>query len=138
MKVIVTLDDKNGMMFNKRRQSRDIVLLKHMLDMVGEHKLFMNSYTAKQFLELPCDNIIVDENFLEVAGEEDFCFVEDQRLVAYREKISHIYIYKWNRLYPSDFKFEVDLTGWKGEVLVEFEGHSHDKITLEEWTDERG
>ena len=138
MKIIVTLDDKNGMMFNRRRQSRDIVLLNHMLDMVGEHRLWMNSYTAKQFLELPSDNIIVDEDFLESAGEEDFCFVENQRLAFYREKISHIYIYKWNRSYPSDFKFDMDLTGWKGEVLVEFAGSSHDKITLEEWTNEEG
>ena len=33
MKLIVCLDDKNGMMFNKRRQSRDRVLIENVLEL---------------------------------------------------------------------------------------------------------
>ena len=39
MNIIVCLDDKNGMMFNKRRQSQDRVLRQRMLELAGEKKL---------------------------------------------------------------------------------------------------
>ena len=36
MIVMVCVDDKNGMMFNKRRQSQDRVLRQHMLELAGD------------------------------------------------------------------------------------------------------
>ena len=39
MIVMVCVDDKNGMMFNKRRQSQDRVLRQRMLELAGEKKL---------------------------------------------------------------------------------------------------
>ena len=39
MIVIVCVDDNNGMMFNKRRQSQDRVLRQRMLELAGEKKL---------------------------------------------------------------------------------------------------
>ena len=49
MIVMVCVDDKNGMMFNKRRQSQDRVLRQHMLELAGDKKLWMNAYSRKQF-----------------------------------------------------------------------------------------
>lgn len=45
MIVMVCVDDKNGMMFNKRRQSQDRVLRQHMLELAGDKKLWMNAYS---------------------------------------------------------------------------------------------
>ena len=45
MIVIVAVDDRNGMMFNRRRQSQDRVLREHILDMTVGKKLWMNHYT---------------------------------------------------------------------------------------------
>ena len=49
MILIVCVDDNKGMMFNHRRQSQDRVLRRHILDRVGDAKLWMNGYSAKMF-----------------------------------------------------------------------------------------
>ena len=50
MKIIVCVDNQNGMMFNHRRQSQDRVLRKRILELTGGEKLWMNAYSQKQFL----------------------------------------------------------------------------------------
>ena len=49
MKIIVCVDNQNGMMFNHRRQSQDRVLRKRILELTGGKKLWMNAYSQKQF-----------------------------------------------------------------------------------------
>ncbi len=73
----------------------------------------------------------VDRNFLENAEEEDFCFVEGENLAGYEGKITEIVLYKWNRDYPADVFFEVDLSKWRLEERKDFSGYSHEKITKE-------
>ena len=47
--------------------------------------------------------------------------------------IDTLIIYRWNRLYHSDVKFDVDVkkSGYKLKSSTEFAGSSHDKITKE-------
>ena len=52
MKIIVCVDNQNGMMFNHRRQSQDRVLRKRILELTGGKKLWMNAYSQKQFLQV--------------------------------------------------------------------------------------
>ena len=47
MILIVCVDDNKGMMFNHRPQRQDRVLRRHILDRVGDAKLWMNGYSAK-------------------------------------------------------------------------------------------
>ena len=49
MNIIVCLDDKNGMLFNKRRQSSDIKIIDRIMEITQDSALLMNSYSAKQF-----------------------------------------------------------------------------------------
>ena len=58
MILIVCIDDNKGMMFNHRRQSQDRVLRRHILDMVGNGKLWMNEYSGK------CSQRIVKSCFM--------------------------------------------------------------------------
>ena len=51
MKLIVCLDDNNGMMFNKRRQSRDRLLIENMLELCKGERLYTNEYSGKLFSE---------------------------------------------------------------------------------------
>ena len=74
MNVIICLDQNNGMLFNNRRQSRDRIVRKNILEYINGAKLYMDEYSFKQFSEEKADNIIVDNN-LENATEHDFCFV---------------------------------------------------------------
>lgn len=136
MIVIVALDDNNGMMFNSRRQSRDKYMLKDVLNTCGERKLWMNEYTSNLFEELS-DNMIVDEAFLDKAKEGDYCFVENKSIMPYMETVEKIIIYRWNKIYPSDFKFDDKLIeGWVRESIAVFDGNSHDAIGKEEWINE--
>ena len=130
MKVFVCVDDNFGMAFNKRRQSRDSAVVKAMVDMVGNGRIFMNSYSAKLFKE---KDITVDESFLDLAEDRDFCFVENVSLEGYEEKISEIILFKWNRIYPSDVKLNIDLDNRKLVKTFSFVGNSHDLITCEVW-----
>ena len=51
MKVIVCLEDKGGMMFNHRRQSRDRVLIADVVKMADGSKIFISQYSAMLFEE---------------------------------------------------------------------------------------
>ena len=142
MKVIVCVDDGNGMLFNKRRQSQDRVLRDDVQKMTSGQKLWMNAYSARQFQEgsQTGENVtgvsetaalIVAEDFLRQAGENDFCFVENEKLLPYSDRITEVVVYSWNRSYPGDFHLDLDLNQWRRVQTTEFAGYSHEKITKE-------
>lgn len=130
MIVILCLDDKNGMMFNNRRQSKDKFVIQDILKLVDGKKLFISSYSESLFQGLE-SKLIIDDNFLNNAAEEDYCFVENNNLKDFSEKIEKIIVYKWNRIYPSDLKLEITIQDWNLIGRFEFVGNSHDKITRE-------
>ena len=130
MKIIITLDDKNGMMFNKRRQSRDSVLNQKVKELVGENQLFISPYSEKLFEGIEMEKISCD-NFLEVATEDSCCFIEDAEVPV--EKAKTLFVFRWNRVYPADkfFAFDLEANGFSLESSEEFVGSSHEKITLQ-------
>ena len=123
MIVIVCLDDKNGMMFNHRRQSRDRVLVERIKEITSGSRLWMNAYSAKLF----SDGVNIDENFMEKAGEGEYCFVET--FAPDIDKAEGVIIYRWNRDYPADVYFTADMSGMEPQGSFEFEGSSHERIT---------
>ena len=131
MNLIVCLDDKNGMLFNKRRQSTDRKLRSHLLAFVGERLLWMNAQTASQFSDLPA-SVKVAEDFLALAAETDYCFVEDPAWEKYAADVQEIVVYRWNRIYPADTRFPAsELERRKLVSRVDFAGFSHERITQE-------
>lgn len=129
MNLIVTLDDRDGMAFNHRRQSRDRVLNERILALCGGH-LTVNAYTAKLFADTDA-MLTVDENPLAVAGGDDWCFAEDLPIAPYEKKIGKLIVFRWNRVYPSDRRFDLNLAAWNRISQTEFAGYSHEKITEE-------
>lgn len=126
MKLIVCLDDKNGMMFNKRRQSRDKILIENVLELCKGQKLYTNEYSAKLF---PENSVEICENPAET--DDGYCFAEN--FTVNEEYVEEIIVYKWNRLYPADTYFNIDLENWNLTETVDFEGSSHEKITRERY-----
>ncbi len=126
--VIICLDDNNGMMFNKRRQSSDAVLTQRILDMSNSSKLWVNEYSAKLFEGFA---ISVAPDFLERAGDGEYCFVEDADIAPYMDRIEKLILYRWNRRYPSDQKFALSLDDWTLMQSQEFTGKSHSVIMEE-------
>lgn len=130
MTVIVAVDNRDGMLFNRRRQSRDVLLRRRILDMTEGHILWANAYSAKQFGN-QADRLSVDEDFLWKAEEDDFCFVENLSLLPFLEKIDRLILYRWNKDYPGDFFLDLPYGDWKLESTEEFPGRSHECITEE-------
>ncbi len=134
MKIILCIDDKNGMMFNKRRQSQDRLLREQMLQITSPASLWMSEYSAKQFSDILGDEprIQVSNDFLSMIPAEAYCFIEDAALPA-PETVDTLILYRWNRHYPSDRKFDWDLAalGFTLQGTSDFPGSSHEVITEE-------
>lgn len=124
MKLIVCLDDNRGMLFNNRRQSRDRVLIENVLEYCKGKKIYTNEYSSKLF---PEDSVEIFQSINETGNE--YCFVEN--FTVNENDVEEIIIYKWNRVYPADVYFNIDLNGWNLSETMDFEGSSHDKITRE-------
>lgn len=128
MTIFVCIDDKNGMLFNHRRQSRDEAVLKDMLD-IAEGKIWMNTYSSKLFSTVP-ERIIVEDELFECAPKESYGFVENIPLKPYENKLAALIVYYWNRTYPADTYLDIDLNqNWEVTDTKEFGGNSHEKIT---------
>lgn len=131
MHVIVCLDNRNGMMFNHRRQSQDRVLRERVAELSAGANLFMDAYTARQFRQDLPENAIVSEEFLSEAGAGDYCFVEDQDICAHLDRIETLIVFRWNRDYPGDTYLPITLDDWILLSTLDFEGSSHEEITQE-------
>ena len=130
MTLIVCLDNDDGMLFNKRRQSRDVCVCDRILQIVRGNKLYMNAYSAKLF---PPDSVIVTEAPLEDAVGNSFVFSENLNIAETVCRADQIIVYRWNRQYPSDVKFPKNIlhTQFVLRETEEFPGKSHDVITEE-------
>ena len=128
MVIAVCVDDKMGMLFNNRRQSRDRCVIDDLMNIA--EKVYINGFSEELFEEYK-GRVVIDENFLDNAESEDVCFVENIDLEPYADKIDKVILYLWNRHYPSSLKFKVDLSDYEFAGETEFQGNSHEKITRE-------
>ena len=127
MNIIICVDDNNGLLFNRRRQSRDKALCERAVALSYQSTLWMNEYSSSLF---SAESVKVDPNFLEKAGEGDYCFIENVDFTPYLNNIERIIIYRWNRAYPSDTVFDDSiLTSRMLIKSTDFVGFSHEKIT---------
>ncbi len=127
MEIIICLDDNNGMLFNGRRQSRDKEVIADIINSSGCKKIFISPFSKNLFEA--CDRVIVDEAFLEKANGDDVCFIENCSVSAFISEINKITVYNWNRIYPTDFKCDIDFSEFSLADESEFRGSSHEKIT---------
>lgn len=130
MWLMACVDDSLGMAFNHRRQSQDRVLRGKMLDRAAGKPLWMSPYSAGQFDPLP-RNIQVAEDFWARAGAGEYCFAELQAPGAWLDRLEGVVLYRWNRRYPSDLKFDLPLERFVLRGRQDFAGHSHPQITEE-------
>ena len=128
MKVIICVDNEMGIAFNHRRQSRDRILIEDVIKMT-EKALFCAP--CSQTLLEAHPHLIVSETPLDDAMEENYVFAEMLSLSAYAEKIDTLVLYRWNRTYPSDKTFDLDLSHFTLISSENFVGYSHEKITKE-------
>lgn len=133
MIAIVCLDDRKGMLFNRRRQSKDRAVVEKILELTKGKRLWIHPFSAALFVD-KMENITADEEFLACAGEGDYCFVENCGLAKAGERLEKIIVFWWNRHYPSDLRLDIPLEDWTKTEEEEFSGYSHEKITREVYT----
>ena len=136
MTFAVCVDDRGGMLFNNRRQSRDRAVVADLLALAeGEGKrLCVSGFSQKLFegIEGVEPLVKVLDRFPEDAGEGDICFAENISLAPWEDRAERLVIYRWNRAYPGDLFFDIRTEApWRLVSVEEFEGYSHEKITKE-------
>ena len=131
MIAIVCRENSNGLLFNKRRVSQDKAVTEKILEITSNSKLWMDKYSYPLFEQYSTSNINISDNFMWEKSQDEFFFFENKLLKPYEKWIDKIIVFKWNRDYPSDFKFDLDLTQWQLTESTEFVGNSHKNITME-------
>lgn len=124
MVVYVCLDDRNGMLFNNRRQSRDGAVLADIRASVPG-LLTIDSFSEKLISASAIPYAVGDP----VPGVH--FFLENRKASELLPLAEKIVLYRWNRVYPADFRFDGDLSGFALESTREFPGKSHETITKE-------
>ena len=125
MTLYICLDDRNGLQFNRRRQSRDASVLEDIRSQLTG-KLLIDPFSEKLIREAEIPYVLPPEEAADFFAEA----VPSEDLLA---KVMKLVIYRWNRLYPSDVRWEPDLNamGFVLRETTEFPGTSHEKITRE-------
>ena len=125
MILAVCADDRLGMSFGGRRQSKDAEVRRKLLALSGG-ALRMSDYSARQFDE----PVYHGADYLSGSKSGDWCFAESADYEDFIEKIEKIVLFRWNRHYPADVYFRF-LGKWVLTGSEDFPGSSHEKITME-------
>lgn len=123
--LIVCISNNNGMMFNNRRQSRDRLLLEKLCTNCQNERIIIHEYSKKLFEGLPV------EVATEVCVDDTTSFVEDPDLIPCEAIFDKIIVVRWNRDYPADKFFNVDMSAYECVSREDFVGKSHDDILIE-------
>lgn len=125
---VYCIDDRNGLTFFGKRQSRDSVLIQRLVSLAEGKRIFIHPFSQKLFEGY---SVVCDENFLSMAKAGDYCFIEN--VDADLSRAEEVILYRWNRHYPSDRKLDVAAIekGYRLFQTSEFVGKSHEKITEE-------
>ena len=133
MTVYVCLDDRNGMLFNNRRQSRDAAVLQDMAGSIPE-VLTIDPFSEKlvQSAEIPYALAPEDGSL----SPDAHFFLENRDPAPLAALASRVVIYRWNRHYPADVQWNINLSEIDFSLTesCEFPGKSHETITKEVYT----
>ena len=134
MTVLVCLDEKDGMAFDGRRQTRDSAVIKDIFATAKGAPIKVAPYSEKLLSEY--GRVKVTREPLMDKDEDAFVFLEVDGIGEYASRIDTLIIYRWSEVYPSDLKFlpspsALGLTLLTKSYIV---GSSHKKITKEVYT----
>ncbi len=132
MNVAVCVDKRGGMMFNRRRQSRDSAVTARVLEIARERggTLYVSAYSSALFDG--ADGVrVVTVDAVPTGGDGVF-FVEDIDISGCIDKIDTLFVFNWNRRYPADRSIPFDphktMTLLSARV---FAGTSHESVVEE-------
>lgn len=122
--IIVCVDDRGGMTFGGRRQSRDRVLYTYLSDKYKNINITAFSQAVFEGGTV-CDTLT-----------DGVCFVENIPPSSFKN-VDTVTLCRWNRRYPADMYFDIDLNDYTLISQEDIVGSSHEKITIEEYIRKR-
>ncbi len=125
--VAICLDNKGGMTFLGKRQSRDRVLIEDLVKST-DGEIYISDFSSVLFAPYGGRYRVVD-NPLTDTPDGAVSFIENLPLSEALPHIDRIIMYKWNRVYPSDKKIDIRFDDFKVISESEFVGSSHGKIS---------
>lgn len=140
MTIIACVDNRNGIAFNRRRLSSDKAVTEKILKLTTGMTLRITPYSTRIFEQVFSTKPIARELFpLSSADHGDAIFIDadfPELNELQKADISKLILFKWNRDYPSDVKFDYpnllpDFSNWTLTETEDFPGHSHETITME-------
>lgn len=140
MTIIACIDNRNGIAFNRRRLSSDKAVTEKILKLTTGMTLRITPYSTRIFEQTLSTRSIARELFpLSSAYPDDAVFIDadfPELNELQKADISKLILFKWNRDYPSDVKFDYpnllpDFNNWTLTKTQDFQGHSHETITME-------
>ena len=121
MKLITIVDNNNGLSFLNKRLSRDKILYKYIDNLFTKFTVQENKLSNKH---VPTFKNSTNE-------QTDILFVETGvNDIFNKYSVDELYLFNWNRDYPSTEKLDINLSDFKIKYIDEFKGSSHEKITL--------
>jgi len=126
MTLIVCVDDKMGMAFNNRRQSRDRTVCEDIVKITNGNPIYMQDRSVSLFENLNANTVTVQNPNEAISG---IYFSEFENVDNF--KVDRLILYRWNRHYPADLYFDLPLDTFTLIDSTEFAGNSHEKITRE-------
>ena len=135
LNIILCVDKVGGMMFNKRRVSRDAAVYEDIMKTVAGEVLYIKPYSEKLFLPISekygMPTVVPDP--LAIAKDGEWCFIEDEDVSPLIGKIKKLLIYNWNRRYPYELSFDLTIPSslFMLSDKKKFEGVAHEEITRE-------
>jgi hypothetical protein len=133
MILIFTLDDQNGTNLTGKRQSRDRIVGEKIIALAKGHLHILEKTTSffkhNDMSDVPC---VIFSDLWHLPNDAVF-FAEEVVPQELMEQAEKIYVFRWNRQYPSLTKDRVNLELFNKTIIEEFPGYSHEKITLEEY-----
>ena len=132
MTLIFCVDDNFGLMFNKRRQSRDSAVLDDIKNCFAGEKILISEYSEKLFNGAGVDYIVC-ESF---ENQDGIYFIEDKYSPDLLSLANEVILYHWGKVYPADTKFDIELLGADFTLAEQsvFKGTSHNEIKKEVYT----
>ena len=131
MHTYVCLDDRWGMLFNRRRQSRDSAVLEDIRAQLPG-ALTIDPFSEKLIQAAQIPYILAGED-LDAPPKDTHFFAEVRSAGELLPLTDKLVIYRWNRHYPADVRWDVDPAeaGFTLTERHEFSGSSHETITKE-------
>lgn len=125
MILVVCVDERDGMLFGTRRQSRDRRVTERILELAEGRPLHLSDYSLPLFEG--AEGLCPSENPAANAKKGEVCFIENTPLPE--KGIERLHLICWNRHYPATRRFDRSAYALTLTDELEYAGHSHEAIT---------